>query len=40
MMLSWAAHKPLEHTFAAKSEKKRLWAAKVEKISHGLSTGL
>jgi hypothetical protein len=36
MMLSWAAHKPLEHTFAAKSEKKRLWAAKVVKILHGL----
>jgi hypothetical protein len=36
MMLSWAAHKPLEHTFAAMSSKKRLWAAKVVKILHGL----
>ena len=36
-MLSWAAHKPLEHTFAAHVLKKRLWAAKVVKILHGLS---
>jgi hypothetical protein len=36
-MLSWAAHKSLEHTFAAHVFKKRLWAAKVVKILHGLS---